>query len=89
MHSPQNWELHIDPDVVKVLQKFPRYDTVRILDVIRLLPVDPYFGDIQKMKGYNDVWRRRIGSYRIFFRVKIEARIILVFNVERRTSSTY
>lgn len=60
-----------------------------IFEVIRLLPEDPYFGDLQKMKGLDNSWRRRIGSYRLFYRIKIEGKIILVFNLERRTLSTY
>ena len=67
----------------------PRFDAEAILKVIKLLPVDPYFGDIQKMKGEENSWRRRVGSYRIFYKLKIEAEIILVFRSDRRTSKTY
>lgn len=83
------WELHVDPSVAKALRRVPPRDAARILEAIRLLPTDPYFGDIQKMKGEFDVWRRRIGSYRIFYRIKTEARVILVFHIERRASVTY
>lgn len=89
MHSPKNWALHIDPSVVKSLKKMPRQDVEAILGVIRLLPVDPLFGDIQKMKSEENVWRRRIGSYRLFYKLKYTENIILVFHLERRTSKTY
>lgn len=89
MSSPKNWDLQIDPDVFKALKKTPRRETRGILEVIRLLSANPYFGDIQKMKGENNVWRRRIGSYRIFYKLKISDKIILVFRIERRTSKTY
>ena len=89
MHSLKNWELHIDPSVAKTLEKIPRDDAERILEVIRLLPIDPFFGDIQKMKGETNTWRRRIGSYRIFYKMIVETKVILVFHVERRTSNTY
>ena len=56
---------------------------------IRLLPYDPYFGDIKKMKGEENTWRRRTGAYRIFYKLRIAEKIILVFRVERRTSKTY
>ena len=67
----------------------PRFDAEAILKVIKLLTVDPYFGDIQKMKGEENSWRRRVGSYRIFYKLKVEAGIILVFHLDRRTSKTY
>ena len=85
----KNWGLQIDPAVFKTLKKTPRYYAEAILKAIRLLPANPYFGDIQKMKNENNVWRRRIGPYRIFYKIKIDEKIILVFKLERRTSKTY
>lgn len=89
MSSSENWDLEIDPVIFKILKKIPRQNAEIILEIIKLLPINPYFGDIQKMKGGPDVWRRRIGAYRIFFKIKTKEKIILVFNLERRTSSTY
>ncbi|MEK7149633.1 MAG: type II toxin-antitoxin system RelE/ParE family toxin [Patescibacteria group bacterium] len=89
MNSPKNWDLQIDNGVFKVLKKMPRRDAEVILEVIKLFPKNPYFGDIQKMKGENNAWRRRIGSYRIFYKIKVVEKIILVFYIERRASKTY
>lgn len=81
--------MQIDLNVLKTLQKTPRHDAEAILAVVRLLPTDPYFGDIQKMKGEDHTWRRRIGAYRIFYKLKTAEKVLLVFRVERRTSKTY
>lgn len=89
MDSSKNWDLRVDPSIFKILKRLPRYDAEVILRAIRFLPADPYFGDIQKMKGEDSVWRRRIGSYRIFYRIKALDKVILVFRLERRTSKTY
>ena len=89
MNFPAHWELRIDRSVKDTLKRIPRHDMIRIMEVFHTLPKDPYFGDIKKMKGEPDVWRRRIGSFRIFYRIKLESRLILVFRVERRTSKTY
>ena len=89
MNSPANWDLQIDQSVLKALKKIPQKHSRMILLTIKLLPVSPYFGDIKKMKGENNTWRRRIGSYRIFYKIKLEQKIILVFWLERRSSSTY
>lgn len=89
MDLPKGWDLQIDSSVFKTLKKIPRQNAEVILNVIRLLPLNPYFGDIQKMKGENNAWRRRIGSYRIFYKIKIAERAILVFHLKRRTSNTY
>mgnify|MGYP001561560351 FL=1 len=79
MNLAKNWELHIDPGVLKILKRIPRHDAENILQVIKLLPVDPFFGDIQKMRGEDNAWRRRVGAYRVFFRLKAAERIILIF----------
>ena len=89
MNSLNNWDLRIDSSVLKVLQKIPRHNAKNILEILRLLPANPYFGDIQKMKGKNNIWRRRIGSYRIFYKIQSEEKIVLVFHLERRNSKTY
>ncbi len=89
MNSPGNWNLRIDPSVFETLKKMPRRDVEVILKVIHLLPINPYFGDIQKMKGEDNTWRRRAGSYRIFYKIKTSEKVILVFHLERRTSKTY
>ena len=89
MNSETNWDLQIDNSVLKFFKKIPRKD-VESLDVaIRLLPVNPYFGDIQKIKSENEAWRRRVGAYRIFFKIKMKEKIILVSEVKRRKSDTY
>ena len=89
MSSSESWSLRIDPGVFKELKKIPKNYVSVILEVIRLLPVDPYFGDIQKMKGEKNTWRRRVGSYRIFYKIYISEKLVLVFRLERRTSRTY
>lgn len=81
--------MEVDPTVYKKLTRIPRNYAERITVVIGLLPTNPYFGDIEKLKGEDNAWRRRVGPYRVFYRVIISLRKILVFKVERRTSGTY
>ena len=50
---------------------------------------DPFFGDIVKLGGEGKLWRRRVGSYRIFYELMFEKRIVIIHQVERRSSKTY
>ena len=75
--------------VYKEIAKFPESESGRILKAIENLPLDPYFGDIEKMKDETNTWRRRIGNYRIFYDIIFETGVIYVFHIERRTSKTY
>lgn len=89
MSLSADWLLQVDPQVHKDIKNFPRQDTRRILNAVEMLPINPYAGDIQKMTGEENVWRRRIGNYRIFYEIITRDKILHVFRVERRTSKTY
>ncbi len=89
MNSKANWVLKIDPDAHKDLAKFPNDYAKKILEIIGNLPLDPYFGDIGKIKDEKYLWRRRVGSYRIFYELYPDKNLIHVLWVERRTSKTY
>jgi len=49
---------------------------------------DPLSGDVVKLAG-QDAFRRRVGRYRIIFRIDFWARAVAVFDIARRTSTTY
>lgn len=50
---------------------------------------DPFSGDIVRLKNQPTAWRRRVGSYRIFFDVYPDPLVIDVVEIRRRTSTTY
>ena len=89
MNSNKSWVLQVDESVEKFLSRIPRKNAVRIISVISNLPSNPFIGDIQKIKDEENVWRRRIGNYRIRYELIPKEKIIYVFLVERRTSTTY
>lgn len=53
------------------------------------METDPFDGDIVKLGGEEDMWRRRVGAYRVLFKVLSEEKVVFVREVARRTSSTY
>ena len=89
MNLNQSWGLKIDKEVYKKLSRFPKRDAERITYMIESLARNPYFGDIDKIKGEDDKWRRRIGNYRVFYNIKQRERTVEVVLVERRSSNTY
>ncbi len=84
-----NWGLIVNSSVRKTLKRIPRPDAERIVKILEELTANPYAGDIRKMEGTDDTWRRRIGEYRMKYEVRTSEHIIHVFEVSRRTSSTY
>ena len=84
------WQLKIRNRVLKDTARFPKKDQEKIAEILeKEIILNPYFGDIEKMKGEDNSWRRRIGSYRIFYEIIPQEKIIYVFQIERRTSKTY
>ena len=84
-----NWEVKIAKRVSKGTRKIPKKDAERLLIVLQELEINPYQGDIQKIKGEDNVWRKRIGNYRILYEIKPEKRRIEIYQIRRRTTATY
>ena len=55
------------------------------LDVMQ---ADPFSGDIKYLKGHARL-RRRVGNWRIFFRVERAENTIYISAIERRATTTY
>lgn len=90
MNLNADWQLRIRDRIWKDVAKFPGKDRERIIRVIeRGIIFNSYSGDIEKMKGEENSWRRRVGVYRIFYEVIAHEKIIYIFHIERRTSKTY
>ena len=89
MNSNHTWNVHVPKSVGKTLEKFPKQEKERILEILRSFEVNPWEGDIIKIKGEANAWRRRIGNYRIFYSILRENNLIEIKEVERRTTRTY
>ena len=55
-------------------------------DVYPILRNNPFFGvNIKKLKGeYREIYRFRIGDYRLFYKIDETAFIIFIINIEDR-----
>lgn len=84
-----NWQIAAAGRARKQLKRFPVSDTTRIEDAIDAMAHNPFVGDIEKMGGEENVWRRRVGAYRILFEVFTNQKLIRVTDIRRRTSATY
>jgi len=51
------------------------------------MQADPFSGDIKRL--HPSGWRRRVGSYRVFFDLLPAERRVVVTAIERRTTTTY
>ena len=66
-----NWEVRVGKSAKKKLQRFPQKDQDRVLSALDEFIFNPYAGDIEKIEGEENTWRRRIGSYRIIYEIDL------------------
>ncbi|MFH0834181.1 MAG: type II toxin-antitoxin system RelE/ParE family toxin [Patescibacteria group bacterium] len=84
-----SWRVEIFSKAKKQIKRLPRFDQVGILGILESLEINPYQGDLQKLKGEENVWRRRVGNYRIIFEIVKSTMVVLVQDIKRRSSKTY
>jgi len=84
-----SWKIKVAKRALKEIKRIPKKDAKRLLFVLEGLTENPYQGDIEKIRGEDNIWRRRVGNYRILYEVMPTQRYIEVFQIRRRTTTTY
>ncbi|MBI2639775.1 MAG: type II toxin-antitoxin system RelE/ParE family toxin [Candidatus Sungbacteria bacterium] len=84
-----NWRIYVRSKASKQLKRLPIEYIARIERTIDEMAVNPFGGDVEKMEGKAEIWRRRIGAYRIKYEIFFPERIVNIFEIKRRTSNTY
>ena len=79
-----DYEIEITRTAEKRLKKLPRQDQKRIVDALLALSTDPWPRGSRKLQGYRDVFRIRVGSYRILYSVQERRLIIIILKVGQR-----
>lgn len=75
------YKIKLSKDAEKFLQKQPPKQQARIIDAILKLP---YSGDIKVMKGHGDLYRLRVGAYRIIYSVENDQLTVYVLEIGNR-----
>ncbi len=76
-------------DISKFIRSIPTREQIRIEEVISKIKSGDISGlDIKKLRGYSDMFRVRIGNYRIICRHNEQYGFIVV-KVTRRNDTTY
>ncbi len=75
------YKFEFSKDAKKFLQKQPPKQQARIIEAIMKLPDN---GDIKPMSGHKNLYRLRIGDYRVLYTVNGNLLIIYVLAVGNR-----
>ena len=72
------------PSADKALQKFPADVQRRIVAAVDALAVEPRPHGVVKIAGDDNLWRVRVGEYRIVYEIHDGRLIVLVLRVAHR-----
>lgn len=75
------YRIVIEKPAMKFLQKQPQAQRERLLRAIQSLPDN---GDIKPMSGHENLYRLRIGSYRVIYTIEGDLLIVRVLTIGNR-----
>ena len=78
------YNIEFAPAVARQVGSIPRKQQMRIASKIDALASDPRPPGCVKLKGSEDIYRIRVGDYRILYQVRDEALLVLVVKVGKR-----
>ena len=74
-------KIEIDKPALKFLAKQPKLQQERLLRAISKLPD---VGDIKPMSGHDELYRLRVGTYRVLYTFRKEILIVRVLEIGNR-----
>jgi len=82
----KTYRVEVSATAERQLQKLGRADQRRLLAAMKALALQPKPRGSRKMESYDDIYRIRIGVFRIIYSVEDEALFILVLKIGHRKS---
>lgn len=80
-----SYAVELKPSARKELDSLPDTVLTRVIHKIESLARDPRPAGCKKLKGYKDLWRVRIGDWRIVYIIDDAARLVSVTRVAHRS----
>jgi mRNA interferase RelE/StbE len=83
MNETTTWTVKYHRDIEKEIRKLPKKFILRVLTAIESLAENPRPRGSQKIEGH-DLWKIRVGDYRILYQIDHNQRIINTYRVGHR-----
>jgi mRNA-degrading endonuclease RelE of RelBE toxin-antitoxin system len=85
-----SWSVELAKEAGRQVKKLPADREAAIIAHLGEMRIDPFRGDVKPLKGkWKGRYRKRVGRYRIIFKVDTKARIVQVSAILARTDATY
>ncbi len=79
-----NYRVELMPRAIRQLQKLPDNVQLRIMRALRRLEDDPRPPGVKRLTGAENLWRIRVGQYRIVYEIHDDQLLVLVVRVGHR-----
>ena len=79
-----SFRIEVSATAEKQLRKLRREDQIRVLRAIQPLATEPTPPGSRKIHGYDDVFRIRVGTYRLLYRVVGRRLVIIILKIGHR-----
>lgn len=79
-----SYTVELRPAATRALEALPRVAQERLRGKIDALAGDPRPPGCVKMAGEDDLWRIRVGSYRVVYTVRDDVLVVLVVKIGHR-----
>lgn len=74
-----SYDVLIEKNAIRNIKKFPPHDIQRIKETLKKLPDFPSGLDVKKMAGTRNIYRVRVGGYRIL--IELDIHTLKVFSI--------
>lgn len=78
------YRIEVSATAEKQIRRLGRDDQLRVLRTIRDLGVEPQPRGCRKLRGYEDVFRVRVGTFRVLYSVEPERILVIILKVGHR-----
>jgi mRNA interferase RelE/StbE len=82
--SDTRWQVVIHRKAEKILKRLDGDTLERIRRSIRGLAIDPRPAGVKKLTGYDNLYRVRVGDWRIIYAIEDDRLIVLILEVSTR-----
>ncbi len=78
------YRLEISATAERQLRRLPRDDQVRVLRAVMALAKEPRPLGCRKLQGYDDLFRIRVGRYRVIYAIEGRRLVVVVLKLGHR-----
>jgi mRNA interferase RelE/StbE len=79
-----SYRVEITKKALRSLRKLPKPLVARLLDAAEALADNPRPGGCVKLRGFDDLYRIRVGDWRIVYAIEDDVLLVLVITIKPR-----